>query len=466
MRRAVAVLAVTWAIVGVASAARLEPATDFELLDARSAGEATSQVQSRDAFTQHVPGLTTEQLSAFALGDHVFRTPWIEAPASVAAFDGLGPFFSNRSCSGCHLRDGRGHPPDGPDDATRSLVAKLGVPDSSGRTRPDARYGHHLSERAVRGLAPEGRLVVQWEDVEYVYPSGERIALRRPRIEVAAAAYGPLEAGVKISARIAPAVIGSGLLEAVPDSALVALADPTDADADGISGRVHWLDAREHGAASQQRVLGRFGWKATQRSVAAQVSTALADDIGITTPARPELEFTSAQRDARRRPHGGEPELEGANLAALIDYCRMLAVPARRDVDDPAVRRGAERFRDAGCTSCHVATLTTGDMPVTAMSRQMIHPYSDLLLHDMGPGLSDGLPEGDAQPSEWRTPPLWGLGRASVVSGYLFLLHDGRARSFEEAILWHDGEARPSREAFRALPAESRGDLIRFLESL
>jgi len=466
MRRGIAFLATAYVIVSVASAARTEPGARSELHDERSAGDATVQVQSRSAFTQHVPGLTAEQLSAFALGDHVFRTPWVEAPASVAAFDGLGPFYSARSCSGCHMRDGRGHPPDGPDDVSRSMVVKLGVPDSAGRRRPDARYGGHLSERAVRGLTPEGRLVVRWEDFEHVYADGERTTLRRPRIEVAAAAYGALSHDTRISARIAPAVIGGGLLESVPDSVLIALADSGDADGDGISGRVHWREPTKPGAAVPARRLGRFGWKATQPSLAAQVATALADDIGITTPARPELEFTRVQRTARGKPRGGEPELEGTTLAALIEYCRLVAVPARRDVDDPGVQRGAERFRDAGCTGCHVVTLPTGDDSVRAMSRQLIHPYSDLLLHDMGPGLSDGMPEGNAQPSEWRTPPLWGLGRSVVVSGYLFLLHDGRARTFEEAILWHDGEGRRSRDAFEALPAASRGDLIRFLESL
>jgi CxxC motif-containing protein (DUF1111 family) len=360
-------------------------------------------VQSRSAFTQHVPGLSAEQLSAFALGDHVFRTPWVEAPASVAAFDGLGPFYSARSCSGCHMRDGRGHPADGPDDVSRSMVVKLGVPDSAGRRRPDARYGSHLSERAVHGLTPEGRLVVHWEDLEHVYADAEKATMRRPRIEIAAAAYGALSQDARISVRLAPAVIGGGLLESVPDSALLALADSGDADGDGVSGRVHWLEPATPGTAASARRLGRFGWKASQPSLAAQVATALADDIGITTPARRELEFTRVQRAARRRPRGGEPELEGATLAALIEYCRLVAVPARRDVDDAVVQRGAERFRDVGCTSCHVVTLPTGDDPVVAMSRQLIHPYSDLLLHDMGPGLSDGMPEGNAQASEWRT---------------------------------------------------------------
>jgi CxxC motif-containing protein (DUF1111 family) len=466
MRRTAALVLVSCAAAAAAGAARLETSASRELLEARSAGDATTDVQSRAAFSQHVPGLTPEQLRTFAMGNRLFQTPWVEAPASVALFDGLGPFFSNRSCSGCHVRDGRGRPPEGPEDASRSMVVKLGGTDSSGRMAPDPNYGRVLSERAVQGLAPEARLVVRWEAVEHVYPSGETVPLRRPRLEVVDAAYGPLSPGVRISARIAPAVIGVGLLECVSDSLLAALADPEDADGDGVSGRVHWRDVTEPGATRTRRMAGRYGWKAAQHSVASQVSTALAEDMGITTPARPQLEVTDAQREARRRPSGGEPELTGASLAALIGYGRMVAVPARRGLDDPAVRRGAERFRESGCASCHVPTLTTGHDEVAALSRQVFHPFTDLLLHDMGPGLSDGLPEGDARAPEWRTPPLWGIGRAAVVNGSLFLLHDGRARSHEEAILWHDGEARRSREAFRALPAGSRGDLIRFLESL
>ncbi len=468
LRRTVSVLMVASSIEGVAVAVAglREPPASHELLDARSAGEATTPVQSRIAFTQHVPGLTPEQLRAFALGDRVFRTSWVEAPASVVQFDGLGPFFSSRSCSGCHVRDGRGRPPEGPGDASRAVVTKLAVLDASGRWQPDPHYGHRLNERAVRGLVPEARLVVHWEEVEHVYPSGGRTTLRRPRFEVAGAAYGPLAHGAQLSVRIAPAVIGVGLLESVPDSTLIALADSADTDGDGVSGRVHWLDATAREAAGATRVPGRFGWKAAQPSLAGQVTAALADDIGITTPAKREVELTQAQGAAKRRIQGGQPELEGALLDALLDYCRMVAVPARRDLDDTAVRRGADRFRGAGCASCHVATLTTGEDRVAAMSRQVIHPYSDLLLHDMGPGLSDGLPELGAQAAEWRTAPLWGIGLAASVNGFLYLLHDGRARSHEEAVLWHGGEAQQSRDAFRALPASSRSDLIRFLESL
>jgi CxxC motif-containing protein (DUF1111 family) len=478
MRRAAPVVMAVYAIAGVAAAGLPDADLALALLEARSGGDATSPDRSRSAFTQHAPGLSGSELAAFALGNRVFSTPWVEAGASVAHFDGLGPFYSSRSCSGCHLRDGRGRPPGGPDDIGETMLVRLGAADGPRTGLPDPRYGRVLSGRAVRGLAAEGRLEVRWEEIEHRYPDGTRARLRRPRARVADAAYGPLARDTRISARIAPAVIGVGLLEAIPDSVLAALADPDDADRDGISGRVHWrnddaleafIAVRHPAAATKPGPLpraGRFGWKAAQVTLAAQVTAALAEDMGITTPSRPRPELSAAQVVARGRANGGEPELDGEALEALLAYCRLIAVPARRDVDDPAVRRGAERFRELGCASCHVPALTTGEAPAPALARQVVHPFSDLLLHDMGPELSDRMPEGAARASEWRTAPLWGLGLAATVNGYLYLLHDGRARTTEEAILWHDGEARRSRNAFRSLPASGRSDLLRFLDSL
>lgn len=460
MRRIVAVAVAAYAIGGVAMADL--STTGVGLLLARSGGDATTEVQSSSAFTQHAEGLEPQALAQFARGNRIFSTPWIEAPASVTHFDGLGPFYTRRACSGCHVHDGRGRPPEGPEDSTAAVVVKLGAPDRSNTRRPDARYGSVLSEHAVQGLAAEGRLVVEWEDSEHLYPDGTRATLRRPTLRVSDLGYGALSAGTRLSLRIAPAVVGVGLLEAVPESLLAALADPNDADADGVSGRVS-RPGRGTGAAAP---VGRFGWKAAQPTVAAQVATALNDDMGITSPYRPRIELTSVQRAARSRPSGGRPEIQGAAWEALVNYMRWVAVPARRDLDDPGVRRGAERFQDAGCMRCHTATLRTGPADQAALSHQVLHPFTDLLLHDMGAGLSDGMPEGDAAATEWRTPPLWGLGLATTVNGYRFLLHDGRARSLEEAILWHGGEAERSREAFRALPSAARRDLVRFLDSL
>jgi CxxC motif-containing protein (DUF1111 family) len=448
-------------VVATAGGAILEQ-DDSWITALESGGRATVQEQSRTAFTQPAPELPPADLPAFALGNRIFSTLWVEAPASVDKFDGLGPYFSSRSCSGCHLRDGRGRPPESPDQVTTSMVVKLARLEAGGALRPDPHYGTQLSERAIQGITPEGRIAITWQPQSETYPDGNRIELRQPSYRLVELGYGALAPETKFSPRIAPAVFGSGLLEGVPDSVLVALADSTDANADGISGRVHWVRDPESG----DRRPGRFGWKAIQPRVIDQVTTALVMDMGITTALRPEVELTAGQDAARARPNGGSPELAGSNFAALVSYCRTLGVPARRGLEDPAVGRGAERFRELRCTSCHVPTLPVGNAAHPAVSETAIHPYTDLLLHDLGPELSDGMPEGAAAASEWRTAPLWGMGLAERVDGYRFLLHDGRARTPEEAILWHGGEASASREAFRRLPAPARQDLLSFLESL
>jgi len=463
MMRRVAILVATAYALGVAAAADLRgPAPELELLIARPGGDATTEAGPGRAFGEHAPGLDDAALGRFARGRRTFETPWIEAPASVAHFDGLGPFYTRRSCSGCHAFDGRGRLPAGAGEPTAAVVVKLGRAGRAGGRLPDPRYGLVLNERAVRGLAAEGRPVVEWEPVEHLYPDGASVTLRRPRVRFADLGYGPLADDTRVSLRVPPAVFGAGLLEAVPDSLIATLADPADADGDGISGRVAWLD----GGPSADRRAGRFGWKAAQGSVADQVAASLDDELGITTPARPHSELTGFQRAARSLPDGGRPELMGAALEALVDFCRWTAVPSRRGLEDPTVRRGARKFRDSGCAGCHVPTLTTGDAGQRPLAPQVIHPFTDLLLHDLGPGLADGMPEGAAGEAEWRTPPLWGLGLAGTVNAHRFLLHDGRARTPEEAILWHGGEAARSREAFRALSAAERRDLVRFLDSL
>ena len=449
-------------LVMAASGVALSKPDDSWMTALASGGRATVQERSRTAFTQPAPELLPADLPAFALGNRIFSTPWVEAPASVDKFDGLGPYFSSRSCSGCHLRDGRGRPPESADQLTTSMVVKLARLQSGAPPGPDPHYGTQLNERAIQGLDPEGRIAITWTPRSETYPDGSPIDLRQPSYRIVELGYGDLAPETTFSPRIAPAVFGAGLLEGVPDSVLTALADPEDRNADGISGRVHWVRDPESGA----RRPGRFGWKAIQSSVTAQVTTALTMDMGITNPIRPEVELTAVEAPAHARPTGGSPEIEGLNFAALVSYCRTLGVPERRGIGDPEVVRGAQQFRDLQCARCHIPTLPVGTAAHPAVSETVIHPYTDLLLHDLGDELSDGMPEGDATPSEWRTAPLWGLGLAERVDGYRFLLHDGRARTPEEAILWHGGEASASRAAFRQLSARERRDLVAFLESL
>ncbi|HEX4981904.1 MAG TPA: di-heme oxidoredictase family protein, partial [Ilumatobacteraceae bacterium] len=254
---------------------------------------------------------------------------------------------------------------------------------------------------------------------------------------------------------------GVGLLEALPDDTLLALADPDDADGDGISGRVNRvLDP------SGALVIGRFGWKANVATVEQQTAGAFHGDIGITSRLQPDQDCTDAQPQCRAAIDGGEPELDDQKLERVTFYTRTLAVPARRDVDDADISAGARVFDELGCSSCHRPQLSTGDAEVGATANQTIHPYTDLLLHDMGPALADDRPDGEATGSEWRTAPLWGIGLIDDVNDHTRLLHDGRARDVEEAILWHGGEAAAAQGRFRQLDAAARDQLLRFVDSL
>ncbi|RYE86489.1 MAG: hypothetical protein EOO75_15670, partial [Myxococcales bacterium] len=274
--------------------------------------------------------------------------------------------------------------------------------------------------------------------------------------------YGPLASDVQMSPRIASPLQGGGLLEAIAASDLLALADPDDADGDGISGRPNWLP---DGAGGQ--VLGRFGWKSNQPSLLVQNATAFQNDLGLTSPLLPTEVCTPAQTACLAAPTGGSPELAAGRVEQVTRYTRSLAVPYRPGASDPEVLAGKAIFASVGCTGCHHPSFTTPDDPSAPwLSAQTIWPYTDLLLHDLGPGLADDRPDHEASGREWRTPPLWGLGRTKAVSGHTRFLHDGRARSVLEAILWHGGEAQGAREAVRQLDAGQRQALLRFLGSL
>ena len=275
--------------------------------------------------------------------------------------------------------------------------------------------------------------------------------------------FGPIHPEVMISPRIAPANIGMGLLEAIPEEINLGLADPDDADGDGISGRANYVWNVRNG----KLTLGRFGWKANQPSVEQQVAGAFLGDIGITSSLFPEQNCPKAQSACAQAPNGGEPELTENRLEKVTIYTQTLAVPAMRNAEDDEVEQGARLFVHSQCSACHTPKYETGDdHPLEALRGQVIYPYTDLLLHDMGERLADHRPDGLASGAEWRTPPLWGIGLVEVVNGHTFFLHDGRARNLEEAILWHEGEAKESRDNFMGLTLEERNALLKFLGSL
>lgn len=428
-------------------------------------GQATVFNTTPNAFSHASPGLERMQELFFFVGNSFFNQNWVTAPASTTARDGLGPMFIARSCAGCHFKDGRGRPPEFDDEFPTGFLLRLSVPGESPHNAPvpDPNYGGQLQVDALLGIMAEGKVRINYEEVEGQFADGTPYSLRQPTYTITDLAYGELARDLMISPRVANQMIGLGLLEAIPEEDLLALADPDDSDADGISGRPNMV----WDAINQQMALGRFGWKANQPSLAQQVASAFAGDIGINTSLFPEPHCTSIQVDCSAAPNGGVPEIDDDDFDKVVLYSSVLAVPARRHFDDPLVQLGEQRFHEAGCASCHVPSFETGDHPTfDALSNQVIYPYTDLLLHDMGEGLSDGRPDFDATGSEWRTPPLWGIGLFQTVNRHTYYLHDGRARSIMEAILWHGGEAEPAKEHVRSLSQEDREALIAFLESL
>lgn len=427
-----------------------------------SGGKTTVFVTNKHAFGKSAANLPVEDLRKFAFGNRIFNTNWVKAPASVESFDGLGPVFNRVSCSGCHVRDGRGRPPESPEGAWDSMLIRLSVRAKEGEEpKPHPVYGGQLQNRAVQGFEPEGRPVVRFSPLTRKLPDGTEVELQKPSYEITDLRDGPLGEGLLISPRVAPAVHGLGLLEAVAVKDILSREDPEDRDQDGVSGRANWI------VGGETRRLGRFGWKANQPSLLEQAAGAANGDLGLTTTLFPKDHLTPTQLERIKTPSGGSPELSDDHLAKLVFYLQALGVPARRDVQDAEVRRGEALFTKVGCASCHTPTMRTlPDAESKHLANQVIHPYTDLLLHDMGEELADGRPDHLATGREWRTPPLWGLGLQKVVNGHTRLLHDGRARNALEAVLWHGGEAVGSRVAFEALSAKDRAALIRFLDSL
>lgn len=430
-----------------------------------SGGQATVFNTTPNAFSQPAPGLERMDELLFFVGNSFFNQNWVTAPASTEARDGLGPFFNARSCASCHFKDGRGRPPEFPGEIPVGFLVRLSTPGSDMHRVPAAEpaYGRQLQEGAIDGIEAEGQVRIEYTEIPGQFADGETYSLRQPTYIVENLAYGDLHPETLFSPRVANQMIGMGLLEAVPEETLLALADPTDADGDGISGRPNYV----WDGYNNRLALGRFGWKANQPHILQQVSSAFLGDIGITTGLALEQECTELQKGCQNAITGGEPEIDDDDFLKVVLYSSSLAVPARRDWDDPTVLRGKQIFNEAGCTECHTPVLETGIHPtIPALSHQTIRPYTDLLLHDMGDRLADGRPDFVATGSEWRTPPLWGIGLIETVNGHTNFLHDGRARNLMEAVLWHGGEAEAAQQHVLELDKADRDALIKFLESL
>lgn len=376
-----------------------------------------------DVLAGPVEGLTESQLKDHLRGDEDFGKVFVEA-------DGLGPVFVATSCEGCHIGDGKGHP--------LTTLVRFGKYDGPVWDPMISRGGPQLQHRAISGYPAE------------VIP-GEATGITR---------------------LMPPAVTGLGFLEVIPDAAILALADPADADGDGISGVPNYIDPpgyfqpRSHHIASGGKYIGRFGKKAGAIDLLQQTVNAYRNDIGITSEFVPD-ELYNVQAGENTGDQVPEPEIGSSTVRNVVFYMRTLKVPERRNENHPDVQSGATIFKNAGCAKCHVPDLTTGESDIIALKNKLIHPYTDLLLHDMGEELNDNYTEGTALASEWKTPALWGLGLSQdSQGGKTFFLHDGRARSLEEAILYHGGEAASSRDKYKQLSDDEKAKLFSFLNSL
>jgi CxxC motif-containing protein (DUF1111 family) len=423
---------------------------------------------SRNAFGQVFPGLRGARAEEFFVGNAIFNRGWVSAPASVADFDGLGPLYNATNCSACHFKDGRGAPPLKEGESFLSLLIRLSVPGAGPHGEPldEPVYGGQIQSNGILGVPAEAAEVVAYSPVPGRFADGTTYELQRPTYSLRNLGYGPLQSDTMLSPRVAPAVYGLGLLEAISESTLRALEDINDRNGDGISGKLNWV----YSPSLSAMTVGRFGWKAGAATVRDQSAGAFRGDLGITSALVPSDDCTVAQASCTKAPNGaggGSSELAPALLESVSIYQQYLAVPVRRDWDTPEVRAGRAGFMSLGCNACHVMKLTTGSLAGDPeRTAQVIRPFTDLLLHDMGDGLADGRPEYRANGNEWRTPPLWGVGLVPVVNRHTRFLHDGRARNLEEAILWHGGEAERAKEMFRSQNKRDREALLKFLESL
>ena len=423
--------------------------------DILSGGETTTFTTGSSAFSLPAPNLSPENLDKHLFGDLQFEQSFVKAPAQINP--GLGPLFNNNSCVNCHIADGRGRPP-APGGQLESMLIRISIAGTGDHNSPNPvpGFGDQLQDKAVFGFQPEGNLITTYSEVSGVYPDGTTYHLTEPEYIIT----GSLPGGVLFSPRVAPSVFGLGLVEAIPEISILANADENDTDGDGISGKPNYV----WNYATNQFELGRFGWKANTPTLLQQTAAAYNNDMGITSPLFP---MENCHNNSMCDTSGDDPEITQEILEAVAFYAQTLAVPSRRDYDKPEVKRGKILFKETGCNSCHITEFETGVNPdIPEVSNQKIHPYSDFLLHDMGDELSDGRPDFDASGNEWKTPPLWGIGLVEIVNGHTFFLHDGRARTLEEAILWHNGEGKKAKENFMNLSKSDRDALISFLKSL
>lgn len=454
----ISILILTFVLIGCVEESYGPPLIPNTIERYQAGGGTTISESGFFSFDNPAPNLNSENLEAHLRGDAEFEAAFVTAPAEVNS--GLGPIFNNTSCIACHPKDGRANfPTDINELSGFFLRTSLPGTDNFGGPIPVPGFGDQLQNHAVYGVKPEVKFTVQYEDIEVSFADGTKAILKKPIYGITDP-YIPFPQNALLSPRIAPPVFGLGLLEAIPERDILAREDINDADGDGISGKANMVWDVE----TQTLRLGRFGWKANTPSVLHQSAGAYQNDMGVTNYLFPqESSYGQSNGDNLQ----DDPEIENQILDDVALYARTLAVPAARNLEDPKVIRGYYLFDKAKCSSCHVPRHVTGNFKgIPAISNQVIYPYTDMLLHDMGENLADGRSDFLANGNEWKTRPLWGIGLTEIVNGHTRFLHDGRARSIEEAILFHGGEAEASQKYYRNLSKKDREALIKFVESL
>lgn len=478
----IAVLGSALVVVGCGRSDFPPPFDPSELIPGGAASVGIKPFPSLELPSANLP---SDQLPHFHAGKALAHQPWVKAPTVTDARDGLGPIYNARTCLACHINGGRGEMPQDSNTAIFSALVRISVPgrDDHNGPVPEPTYGlqmqaqsvslqhqfrHHPPAKKVSEAPPEANIYLDWQTQTVTYPDGQTIQLRSPKLRFENLGYGSMSESLLTSLRSAPSIAGMGLLELIDQADLDLLADPEDENRDGISGRVNQVWSEQ-----QQKTLpGRFGWKANRATLAETVAGAFQQDIGISNPMFPAQPCTQQQPLCLAMAVGNNSngfELSQDLLDLVVDFTRNLAVPVVRAADAEAsqLKQGRAQFYQLGCAGCHWPSFQTKVVAGAQahLGGQTIWPYTDLLLHDLGPGLADGRPDFAASGREWRTPPLWGVGLNEQVNGHGFYLHDGRARSVEEAILWHGGEAANSQQQFMKLSHQQRQDVIKFVET-
>ncbi len=425
-----------------------------------SGGATTSFISDSTAYMQPLSNISNKNLQRHRAGEILFRTQFV--PNTDIKNGGLGPLFIQDNCAACHHGNGRSQPPLSEIDEQSGVLLRMSIPGLGPHGEPLGvpGYGLQLQNRAIPGYLPEGLIKYTFQQFYETYPDGSKVLMHRPLRSIMNP-YAPIPKETMYSLRNASPLYGLGLLEAVPEEEILSRHEERDKDNDNITGRPNYV----YNAYTGKNDLGRFGWKASHPTVIQQAAEALHQDMGITSTHFFPIENCVGQSNGWNQP-ASKPDMDSLIVSHLAFYIQTLAPPAPRNQNDPIVQRGKQLFTELNCTGCHTPELKTGNHPIKELSNQTIYPYTNLLLHEMGEGLADARPDFEASTNEWRTPPLWGIGLTKVVNPNARYLHDGRAETLEEAILWHEGEAFWTTVAFKKLSKEDRSAVIRFLESL